>query len=104
MAFVYVLEFASDGPVRQGSPEPGLPVPALISQAPIAIGAGSVQSAAFNSKTRLVCLSVDGQACSVEFGLSPTATSSSLRLPPNSMTFWSVAQLPGQKVAVITNS
>jgi len=102
MAFVYVLEFASDAPIRQGTPEPGLPMPPLVSQAPIAIGAGSVQSSAFNAKTRLVGLSVDGQACSVEFGSSPTATANSWRLPANSISFWSVQA--GQKVAVITNT
>jgi hypothetical protein len=67
----------------------------------VAIGAGSVQSAAFNTNARFIRLHTDA-ICSVAFGANPTATADSCRLAANQTEFFGV--LPGHKVAVITNT
>jgi len=45
----------------------------------VAIGAGSVQSSAFNAKTRFVRLHADA-ICSIEFGTNPTAAATTARM------------------------
>jgi hypothetical protein len=99
MAFAYLAEFP-DLRINQGTPSPGVEMPPIASST-VAIGAGSVQSAAHNTKCRLLGISTDA-VCSVEFGTNPTATASSFRLPANSISFWRVQ--PGNRVAVITNT
>lgn len=99
MTTCYINEYP-DAAIRQGTASPGLDMPPVVSQT-VAIGGGSLQSAVWNSKTRLVGVSVDAVA-SVEFGANPTATATSFRLPANTITFWRVTA--GQRMAVITNT
>jgi len=95
MAVLYISEYSIDS---QPTPTVGQE-PAMASQT-VAIGAGSVQSAAFNSGTRLVRLHTD-LACSVSFGLNPTATVTTARLAIGQTEYFKV--IPGHKVAVIAN-
>lgn len=100
MALLYITEYAnavmSDGVPVQAGQEPS------IDQTPVAIGGGSLQSAAFNANTRFVRLHTDA-ICSVVFGESPTAvTNTQKRMAANSTEFFGV--VPGQKVAVISST
>lgn len=73
--------------------------PAIANQT-VVIGA-EAKSAAFAATTQFVAVSVDA-ICSVAFGAAPTSTTSSLRLPANSITYFGV--VPGHKISVISNS
>ena len=76
-----------------------LPEPGIADQV-VAIGAASVQSAAFNPKTRAVRLIADA-GCSFLFGDNPIATALNARLPGDQREYFAVQ--PGQKIAVIAN-
>ena len=78
----------------QAGAEPG------IADQTITTSGTSAQSAAFNTNTRVVCISTPAaQAVCALFGANPTALVTSLRLPSNSMVFFGVK--PGEKVALI---
>lgn len=64
----------------------------------LAIGVGSVQSAAFGENTHFVRLHTDA-ACRVEFSVAPNASAASRRLAAGQTEF--VGVRPGMKVAVI---
>lgn len=101
MAKVYISEYskiASDG---SGTRLPAGKEPSIVEQTPVAIGAASVQSAAFDEETRFIRIHTDA-ICSIAFGSNPTATSNSKRLAANQTEFFGVK--PGDKVAVITNT
>lgn len=97
MAKLYVTEY--------GGMAPGtLPVafaPAIVEQTPVVIGAGSLQSAAFDAATTIVRIHTDA-ICSIAFGTNPTATANTARLAANSTEYFAVKF--GHKVAVITNT
>jgi len=100
VAVLYIQEYAElgrDGNARtiQAGQEPP-----LASQT-VAIGGASVQSSAFSAKTHLVRIHTDA-ICSVKFGANPTVTATDARIAANSTEFFGV--LPGDKVAVITNT
>lgn len=100
MPFAYISEYLRQP--RDGI-ERVLPAgmePALAVQK-IAIGAGSVQSAPFNAKTTFVAINVDA-TCSFKFGGNPTATATDMRMPADATQYFGV--VPGQRVAVITNT
>lgn len=103
MASLYISEYAGMGRMtgRIGDEAP-VGQEASLDQAPVAIGAASVQSAAFKATTRFVWLSTDA-ICSVVFGADPVATANNKRLPAGWTGYFAVP--PGQdwKVAVITN-
>lgn len=61
----------------------------------------STQSSAFKNNTYIVRLHADA-ICSVLFGSNPTALTTSKRLAANQTEYFAV--VPGQKVAVVTNS
>ncbi len=100
MALLYITEYATlavisgtEVPVGQ---EPG------IYQTPVAIGAGSLQSAAFNAETRFVRLHTDA-ICSVAFGANPTAVAQTQnRMVVGQTEFFGVN--PSQKLAVIAST
>lgn len=110
MAKVYITEYSSAAlPFPYGgsssNPLQNYPLdaaqePALLTQT-VDIGAMSTQSSAFNANTRFIRIHTDA-ICSVEFGVDPTATSSSQRMATNQTEYKGVR--PGDKVAVITNS
>lgn len=100
MAFAYITEYRrqpKDGVsnVLPAGNEPGLAVQR------IAIGAGSVQSAAFNAGTTFIAVNVDA-TCSYAVGSNPTADATKMRIPANATIYLGVT--PGDKIAVITNT
>jgi len=100
MAFAYIKEYLRQPKDGVGLTVPAGQEPALATQK-VAIGAGSVQSAAFNARTRFVVINVD-QACSYVFGANPTATANEMRMSADATQYFGVN--PGDKVAFITNT
>lgn len=96
MAVLYITEL-------QPYEVSGLPVAIMppVAEQTVAIGGSSTASAAFNANTGLVRLHTDS-TCSVEFGGTPTATTSTARLAANQTEYFAVH--PGTKVAVIANT
>lgn len=104
MAKLYITEYADITNAKGGYVQCG-EEPAVTEQV-VNITGVSAQSAAFNAKTRYVRLHTD-IICSIKFGSSPTATTSSARMAENQTEFFGVTGLlPDSllKVAVITNT
>lgn len=97
MAKVYVSEYNSVGGIM-GAAVAAPAEPALAEQN-IAIGAGSVQSNAFNTDTRLIRVHTDA-ICAIKIGASPTAVATDKRMPANATEYFTVTA--GHKIAVIT--
>lgn len=97
MAVLYITEYAgvgyAGGVIPVGA-EPGL-------DQTVAISGSSAQSAALGNNTTLVRIHTDA-ICSVKFGTSPTALSTSRRMAANQTEYFSVT--PGIKIAVISNT
>lgn len=98
MATAYIREYAdlavTFSKVAQAPAEPA------IADQTVTTSGTSAQSAAFNANTRLIAVSTPAaQAVCIGFGANPTATTSMLRLPSNSVFFFGV--VPGQKAALI---
>lgn len=98
MAVLFITEFTNlfqaggqAGQMAQGSP---------VASQTVAIGAGSVQSAAFNAATNFIRVHTD-VICSIAIGANPTASAVLTRLAANQTEYFGVAA--GQKLAVITN-
>ena len=102
MAVVYITEYARQGRDASGYQMVVADEPPVANQT-VAIGAGSVQSSAFNALTKFVRVSTDA-ICSIEFGTSPTATATTRRMPANSTEYFSVPLGASYKIAVITNT
>ena len=105
MAFLYVTEYSNIGRELKGNLSQSAAEPTLAQQR-VAIGAGSVQSANFNAKTRLLRMHADA-ICSIQVGTNPTATTSSKRLGANQTEYVAVTPeqvAAGCAVAVITNT
>jgi len=100
MATLYITEFDGRAQGVNGHVAAAYMQPAPAEQT-VAIGAGSVQSAALGASTRFVRLMADAP-CSVAFGANPTATATKMRLAANVPEVFGV--VPGQKIAVITNT
>lgn len=99
MAKLYVTEFANMAADDRGASiqigqEPGY------EQQPLTIGASSAQSAAFRRDTNFVRIKAES-ACSIAFGNSPTATTSSRRLAANQTEYFGVMRVT--MLAVIAN-
>ena len=105
MAFLYITEH-TQLPQYQGSNTPAPEMPPLATQRIDNTGA-TTQSAVFNSKARVIGLHTDS-ICSVEFGVNPTATTSSRRLAANSTEYFSIPSHPtvngAMRLAVILNT
>ena len=101
MAILSVSEYSRLGRDSQANVIQTGPEPARVYQE-LAIGAGSVQSAAFDSATRFLRVHADAP-CRVLFGTNPTAAvGTSPRMAANSTEFFEVQPL--QKIAVITSA
>jgi hypothetical protein len=103
MAVLYITEYADVARPQAPAGIPSWPQEPPLAEQTVAIGAGSVASAAFNAATRFVRLQSD-VVCSVEFGTAPTATATTGRLPANVIDVRGVPMGAGFKVAVITNT
>ena len=99
MAKVYITEHYP--PTLYNGNSLSVPYMPPIATQTVAIGGSSVQSSAFGTHCRMVCVHTDA-ICSVEFGSNPTATANSRRLAANATEYFEVTT--GHKIAVITNT
>lgn len=97
MAKLYVTEFGGAGLAHSQTAQ----TPPIVEQNPVAIGATSAQSAAFDMATTVVRIHTDA-ICSIAFGTNPTASANTMRLAADATEYFSVKG--GTKVAVITNT
>lgn len=102
MATVYITEYALM-PLDQNNRNVPIGYEPALAYQTVAIGAGSVQSAAFNSLTRFVRIHCDA-ICSIKFGTNPTAVTTETRLAANQTEFFGIQGDRTYKVAVITNT
>jgi hypothetical protein len=102
-ATLYIAEYPNIGAIGTNI-TPWAPGPTLATQQ-VAVGGGSLQSSAFNAKTKAVMVMCD-VGCSVEFGVlttdSPTAATTDVLLQQG--TPYNFVVSPGTKVAVIANT
>lgn len=98
---LYITEFSSRRNARDGM-DPFAVQPAAVEQT-VAIGAASVQSAAFAAATDTVRVTTD-VVCSIKFGANPVATAASMRLAPGTVDYFSVPAGQGHRIAAITNT
>jgi hypothetical protein len=104
MASLYITEFARTGVDLNGRNGRTIAEQVPLAEQKIAIGAGSVQSSAFNAKTRLIRLHADA-ICSVAFGVNPAASATNERMTAGQTEYFTVdGSAPVQKVATITNT
>ncbi|MEP6906777.1 MAG: hypothetical protein ABI858_02175 [Pseudoxanthomonas sp.] len=103
MSTLYITEFASQGRDAAGYQVQDIPVYPPAAEQVVAIGAGSVQSAALQPSTTLVTVASD-QACSIAVGANPTATATNRRIAANVPVQICVPVKSGFKIAVITNT
>ena len=98
MASLRITEFGGLAAGRSG----GWSVPDTPPLAHQTVTIGSeTKSSALNASTRIVRLQAEGICC-VEFGSSPTATTSMLRLVAGQTEYFGVA--PSSKISVITTT
>lgn len=83
--FLYVTEYSDFGQNNFG-PVPR--EPAIANQL-ITVTNSSVSSATFNAETRLIRICAD-TSCAYAFGVAPTATATSIRLPANVVEYHSI--------------
>lgn len=99
MALLYISEYANTYQDHGAGGTAGQE-PAITDQTPISTAGASVQSAAFNTNTKLIRVHNDStNPCCIVFGSNPTATTNNKRLAPNQTEYFGV--IPGQKLAVI---
>jgi hypothetical protein len=99
MAFLYIWEFSDV--LALSDKLMAASAPGILQQAPVAIAAGSAQSAAFSGATKFIRVHAD-VICSVNIGTNPVATAQNARLAANQTEYFGV--WPGQQIAVITNT
>lgn len=99
MAVLYIAEFAGTyaDHGRGGSAAFAPPV----TEQTVAIGGGSLSSAAFNAGTTLIRVHSD-VISSIKIGSAPTATLTTSRLAAGQTEYYAVR--PGDKIAVIANT
>jgi hypothetical protein len=101
MAVLYITEFNDEAQTVRGR-APFAQQPAIAEQT-VVIGAGSLQSSAFNATTTFVRIEADA-ICSITFGTNPTATATKARMAANGVEYFGVPVGQSYKVAVITNT
>jgi hypothetical protein len=99
MSTVYISEFANMAGVGTRFVNVA-PMPPLVEQT-VAISGSSTQSNAFGATTQIIRVVADA-VCSIKIGANPTVTAASARIPANVPEYFAV--IPGQIIAVITNS
>jgi hypothetical protein len=98
MAVCYITEFAALANVTGAN----IAMMPPIAQQTVAIGA-EADSSAFNAATRYIRVHVDA-ICSIAIGVTPTATTSMLRMGAGDTEYFGVPLNGGYKLSVITNS
>lgn len=102
MAKAYISEFTWQG--QDGNAHNmAMPLEPQLANQTVVIGAGSLQSSAFNAQTTYIRVHVDA-ICSIEFGTNPTATVNTRRLAANQTEYFSVPKGQSFKMAVIANT
>jgi hypothetical protein len=99
MATLYITEFSSTI-LMHGRGGTAGQYPAIAEQT-ISIGGASTQASPFNSNTTIIRVHTDA-ICSIEIGVSPTATTSKARLAANQTEYFGVSG--GHIIAVISNT
>ena len=100
MAILDITEYSELAVTGAGHRVPAGQEPCLLNQQ-VAIGAGSVQSAALGDTTRFIRIHAD-VACRIALGSNPTASSTSMRIGAGGTEYLGV--LPGLKLAVIATT
>lgn len=98
MAVVYITEFAAIANVTGAN----IAMMPPIAQQTVAIGA-EADSSAFNAATRYIRVHADA-ICSISVGVTPTATTSMLRMSADSTEYFAVPLNAGYKLSVISNT
>lgn len=110
MSVITITEYASIALVQVGGAQAQVPAEPPLAEQAIAITGSSVQSAAFNAKTTLVRINIDGTAAAaITFGTNPTATTPSAgagsgRVSANGTEFRGVPKGQSFKVAFIATT
>ena len=105
MAVLYVTEYTNVGRELKANISQSAAEPALAQQS-VAIGAGSVTSANFNAKTRLIRVHTDN-ICSIKIGAAVTAVATAQRMAANQTEYFAItpeAIAAGCQIAVILNT
>jgi hypothetical protein len=106
MAVLYITEYAELG-IGPAGRVGQMPKETPIVEQTVAIGAGSVQSSAFNAKTRFIRVHTDA-ICSVLLGANPTASATTGRMAAGQTEYRDVSAGSKSgtafKIAVITNT
>lgn len=100
MTTLYVAEFATVGGTSNFGVAGGL-VPPIREQTCTIAATSTPVSSGFTQNTAFVRLHSDS-ICSVAFGTTPTASTSTMRMAAGQTEYFAVA--PGQKVAAIVNT
>jgi hypothetical protein len=101
MATLYVAEFNRLGLDRRGNEEVPIAQNPPVAEQTVAMSGTSAQSNAFSGKTTVIRVHTDA-VCSILIGTNPTATAAKMRLAADQTEYFGV--LPGDKIAVITNT
>lgn len=102
MTKLYITEFTREGTDDKGADVNAMLVAGYVDQTPLTVTGTTQQSAAFATGTTVVRLHAQ-VACSVSFGVSPTATTNMLRLGVDGTEYFQVPVGQAWKVAAILN-
>jgi hypothetical protein len=102
MSTLFITEFA-EVHLGLGGRQGQITVQPPVAEQTVSIGVLSAASNAFNSNTQAVRLHAD-VICSIEFGLTPTATATTARFVAGQTEYFGVPRGMGYKVAVIANT
>ena len=100
MAILYISEFNAQAHDGENNIAPIARLPSNVDQT-VAIGGSTTASSAFASNTNFIRVHTDS-ICSIAVGITPTATTSNLRLAAGQTEYFAVS--PGLKIAVIANT
>ena len=98
MAVIFITEFAALANVTGCN----IAMMPPLAEQTVAIGA-ETDSNAFNAHTRFIRVHNDA-ICSIAIGLTPTASTTTMRLPADSIEYFAVPLNAGYKLSVITNT
>jgi hypothetical protein len=103
MAVAYITEFAEMQPMTTAGGLGSAVLWPKVADQNVAIGAGSLQSSAFNTLTRMIRVNVD-VSCAIEIGGNPDASIANTRMSANSTEYFGVRPGSNLKLAVIAKA